>query len=82
MCTAIMVSSTMLLSVHLRHSGHDEVDYLEALEVVRDTLTKGKRAGAADFFIGGALGSISIGMGCTDLSAKVALRTLLLTRKN
>ena len=65
---------------------------LEVLEVVRDTLTEGKRAGAADFFIGGDLnielkldiaddeyqGLDSIGMGCTDLSGKVALRTLLL----
>ena len=30
-----MVGSTMLLSVHIPHSGRDEVDYIEALETVR-----------------------------------------------
>ena len=44
-CTAIMVGSTMLLSV-MRHSGRDRLDYIEALETVRVTLTEGRKAGA------------------------------------
>ena len=39
----------------MSHSGYDEVDYIEALDSVRATLTEGKRAGAVDFFIGGDL---------------------------
>ena len=42
-CTAILVGSTMLLSVYMPHSGRDEVDYIEALESVRRTLMEGKR---------------------------------------
>ena len=53
-CTAIMVGSTMLLSVNMPHSGHEE-DCIKALETVRDTLTKSRAAGATDFFIGGDL---------------------------
>ena len=45
----------MLLSVYMPHSGNDEVDFIEALESVRATLTGGKRSGAVDFFIGGDL---------------------------
>ena len=48
-CTAIMVGSTLLLSVYMPHSGRDEEDYIEALETVRATLTEGKTAGAVDF---------------------------------
>ena len=54
-CTAILVGSTMLLSVFMPHSGCDEVDCIEAFESVRATLTEGKRAGAVDFFICGDL---------------------------
>ena len=39
------------------HSGRDKVDYIEALEVVRGTLVKGKRMGAVVFFIGSNLNS-------------------------
>ena len=57
-CTAIMVGSTMWLSVYMPHSCRDEVGYIEALDTVRATLTEGKKAGAVDFFIGGVrLGS-------------------------
>ena len=45
----------MLLSVYMPHSGYDEEDYIKALEMVRDTLTEGRRAGAVDFFIAGDL---------------------------
>ena len=38
----------MLLSVYMPHSGHDEVDCIEALETVRAILTEGKREGAVD----------------------------------
>ena len=48
-----MVGSTMLLSVFMPHSGRDEGDYIEALDMVRATLTEGRKAGAVDFFIGG-----------------------------
>ena len=44
-CTAVMVGSTMLLSVNLPHSGRDEEDCIEALETVRTTLTKGEESG-------------------------------------
>ena len=30
-CTAILLGSTMLLSVHMPHRGRDEVDYIEGL---------------------------------------------------
>ena len=50
-CTA--VGSAVVLSVYLPHSGHDEEDYIEALETVRATLTDGKKAGAVDFSVGG-----------------------------
>ena len=49
-CSAILVGSKKLLSVYMPHSGGDEVDYIEALESVRDTLMEGKRMGAVDFF--------------------------------
>ena len=45
----------MLLSVCLPHSGLDDVDYIEALEVVRATLVEEERMGAVEFFIGGDL---------------------------
>ena len=45
----------MLLSVHITHSGYDEVDNIEASESVRAILTERKREGAVDFFIGGDL---------------------------
>ena len=51
-CTAIVVGSTLLLSVYMPQRGRDEEDYIEALETVRATLIEGKRAGAVDFFIG------------------------------
>ena len=54
-CTAIMVGSTLLLSVSMPHSGRDEEDYIEALETVRATLTEGRETEATDFFIGGDL---------------------------
>ena len=43
-CTAILVGSTMLLSVYVPHSGRDEVDYIEALESVRATLAEGRES--------------------------------------
>ena len=49
-CTAILVGSTMLLSVYMPRSGRDEVDYIEALGSVRATLMEGKRMVAVDFF--------------------------------
>ena len=52
-CTAILVGSTMLLSVCMPHSGRDEVDYIEALVSLRVTLTERKREGG--FCIGGDL---------------------------
>ena len=42
----------MLLSVYMPHSGYDEVDYIEASESVRATLTEARSEGAVDFFIG------------------------------
>ena len=48
-CTAILLGSTMLLSVYMPHSGLDEVHCVEALESVR-ALMEGKRMGAVDFF--------------------------------
>ena len=52
-CTAIMVGSMLLLSVHMpHHSGHGVEDYMKALETVRAALTKGRKAGATDFFVG------------------------------
>ena len=95
-CTAILVATTMLLSVYMPHSGYDEVDYIEALESVRATLTAERREGAVDFSIGGDLNielswtsptrSIEArtalnGAGCTGLSAEEAVRVLLLMRK-
>ena len=41
----------MLLSVYMPHIGRDEVDYIEALELVRATLMEGKRMGAIDFLL-------------------------------
>jgi endonuclease/exonuclease/phosphatase family metal-dependent hydrolase len=64
-CTAILVGSFMLLSVYMPHSGLDEEDYIEALEVVRTTLVEGKKAGATDFFIGGDL-NIELKLGDTE----------------
>ena len=37
------------------HSGHEEEDFVQALETVRDTLTEGRKGGATDFFVGGDL---------------------------
>ena len=48
-CTAIVVGSTMLLSV-CKLEG-----YIKALETIRDTLTKGREVEATDFFVGGDL---------------------------
>ena len=45
-CTAILVGSSMLLSVYMPHSGRDEEDYIEALETVRNVMTEGRMAGA------------------------------------
>ena len=42
-CTAILVGSTMLLSVYKPRSGCDEVEYIEALESVRATPMEGKK---------------------------------------
>ena len=52
-CTAILVGSSMLLSVYMPHSGCDEEDYTEALETVRIIVTDGRKAGTVDFYIGG-----------------------------
>ena len=41
-CTAIMVGTSMLLSVYMPHSGIDEEDYIEAPEAVR-TILAGRR---------------------------------------
>ena len=54
-CTAILVGTTVLLSVYMAHSGYDEADSIEALESVRAAVTEGKRKGAVDSFIGGDL---------------------------
>ena len=40
-------------AIYIPHGSHDEEDYIKALETVRDTLTKGREAGAMDFFVGG-----------------------------
>ena len=69
-----MVGSTMLLSVCMPHSGRDEEDYIEALETVRATLTEWKKAGAADFFIGGDL-NIEFRLG-SDETVEVLLCTV------
>ena len=52
-CTAVMVGSTMLLSVYMPHSGRDEEDFIEALATVRSTLTEKSKAVAVVFFTGG-----------------------------
>ena len=62
-CTAILVGTMMLLSVYMPHSGHGEVDYIEALESVRATLMKGKKMGPLDFFI---VGDCKLKLGLTD----------------
>ena len=46
--------------------GRDEEDYIEALETVRATLTEEKKAGAADFFIGGDI-KLKLGSAGEDL---------------
>ena len=51
-CTAILLVSTMLLSVYMPQCGRDEVDYIEALESVRRTLMEGKREIAEDEYRG------------------------------
>ena len=51
--TAILVGSTMILSVYMPHSGCDEEEYIATLEAVRDVMGEGKHLGAMDFFIGG-----------------------------
>ena len=51
-CTAILVGSTMLLSVSMPHSGREVMDNIEALESVRVTSGKETSMGAVDFFIG------------------------------
>ena len=74
-CTAILVGSTMLFSVFMPRSGRDEVEYIEALELVRATLTEGKRMGAVVFFSSAVEDwTVSNCMGCMDLNAKVVLR--------
>ena len=45
----------MLHAAYMPHSGSGEVDYIETLESVMETLTEKKRAGAVDCFIGGDL---------------------------
>ena len=79
-CTAIMVGSTVLLSVYMPHSGRD----IEALETVRGTPTEAIKAVAVDFFVGGDLNiefrlmvilkawTVSNDTGCTGLSAEEA----------
>ena len=52
-CTAILVGSSMLLSVEMPHSGRDEEEYIEALETVGNIVTEGGMAEAVDFYIGG-----------------------------
>ena len=64
-CTAILVGSTMWLSVCMPHSDREEMDYIEVLESVRVTLTEGKRESAVDFFIGGDL-NIELKLGLVD----------------
>ena len=68
----------MLLSVYMPHSGLDEEDYIEALEVVRTTLVEGKKAGAVDICTDW---TVSNGMVCMDPNAEVEARTSPLTRK-
>ena len=51
--TAILVGSTMILSVYMPHSGRYEKEYIATLEAVRDIMSEGKNMGAVDFFIGG-----------------------------
>ena len=51
--TAILVGSTMILSVYMPHSGRDEEEYIATLEAVRDIMGEGKNMGAVEFFIGG-----------------------------
>ena len=51
-CATIMVGSSMLFSENVPHSGRDEEDHIDALEMVRATLIEGRKAGAVDFFIG------------------------------
>ena len=51
--TAILVGSTMILSVYMPHSGRDEEEHITTLEAVRDIMGEGKNMGAVDFFIGG-----------------------------
>ena len=50
--TAILVGSTMIMSVYMPHSGYDEEEYISSLESVRGIMSEGKYMGAVDFFIG------------------------------
>ena len=61
-CTAILVGSSMLLSVCLPHSGRDEVD---DIETVRNVMTEGRMAGAVDFYIGGDI-NVDVRLGDAD----------------
>ena len=51
--SAILVGSTMILSVYMPYSGRDEEEYIATLEAVRGIMGEGKNMGAMDFFIGG-----------------------------
>ena len=52
-CTAILVESSMLLSVCMPHSGRDEEDYIEPLGAAKNITAEGEKTGAVDFYIGG-----------------------------
>ena len=46
-CTAILVGTTTILSVCMRHKGYDEENYIVSV------MNEGKEMGAVDFFVGG-----------------------------
>ena len=49
--TAILVRSSMLLTVYMPHSGHDDEDYIATLEAVRSIMNEGKKMEAVDVYI-------------------------------
>ena len=95
-CTAILVVSTVWLSVCMPHSIHDEEDNIKALETVRETLTEGHEAGATVLCVRRLLtwswdwttrmristfSVTSICTGCMDQSVEEATKTQSLMRK-
>ena len=85
-CTATLVGPSMLLSVYMAHSGHDEEDYIETLEAVRRIMNECKTHWV-DFHIGCDVNieltgsTVSTGMACVDQNAEAVARMLSLTRK-